>query len=400
MRSLNLRISVEEMRQRRGRVLREVWDRGLETMVLFNSTSIFYLTGFPFIPTERPACLVLYGGGKSFIFVPHLEIEHGQEAADVDEVLTYPEYPGETHPMVLLAGLMADKSLTGKPLAADARGYSSPWGYDGPTLEEVMPGTEVSVFPKLVERLRMIKSVQEIALIKESARWGNLAHALLQKYTKAGLPETAVEARAGFEATEAMNATLGPTFEPRGGLFRSGAGAGFRSQIGPHSALPHAITKNLTFRRGDVLGTGAGSVVWGYNSELERTMFVEEVSDDHRRFFHHMVNLQDIAFDAIKPGIPCSEVDRAVLEYYDREGLRQYWRHHVGHNLGLLGHEAPFLDIGDKTVIEPGMVFSVEPGIYVPGLGGYRHSDTVVVTGTGIDMITYYPRDLESLICR
>jgi Xaa-Pro aminopeptidase len=397
---LNLRISAEEMRQRREQVLREVGGKGFETMVLFNATSIFYLTGFPFIPTERPACLVLHGGGKSFIFVPHLEIEHGKEAADVDEVFTYPEYPGETHPMVLLAGLMADKKLAGKPLAADAHGYASPWGYDGPSLEEVMPGIKVSVFAKLVERLRMIKSPQEIVLIRESAKWGNLAHALLQKYTKAGLPETAVEARAGFEATEAMNATLGPAFEPRGGFGRSGASAGFRSQIGPHSALPHAITKNLTFKRGDVLGTGAGSVVWGYGSELERTMFVEEVSDDHRRFFNHMVNLQDIAFEAIKPGIPCSDVDRAVLRYYDREGLRPYWRHHVGHNLGLLGHEAPFLDIGDKTIIEPGMVFSVEPGIYVPGLGGYRHSDTVVVTETGIDMITYYPRDLESLICR
>lgn len=397
---MNLRISVEEMRQRRERVLREVGEQGFETMVVFSSTSIFYLTGFPFIPTERPACLVLYGGSKSFLFVPHLEIEHGKEAADVDEVLTYPEYPGETHPLKLLAGLMADKGLTGKPLAADARGYASPWGYDGPSLEEVMPGTRVTPFPKLVERHRMIKSPQEVVLIRESARWGNLAHALLQKYTKAGLPETAVEARAGFEATEAMNATLGPAFEPRGGLFRSGAHAGFRSQIGPHSALPHAITKNLTFRRGDVLGTGAGSVVWGYGSELERTMFVEEVSEDHRRFFRHMVNLQDIAFAAIRPGIPCSEVDRVVLEYYDREGLRPYWRHHVGHNLGLLGHEAPFLDIGDKTIIEPGMVFSVEPGIYVPGLGGYRHSDTIVVTETGIDMITYYPRDLESLICR
>lgn len=396
---MNLRISAEEMRQRRERVLREIGEKGCKAIVLFNSTSIFYLTGFPFISTERPACLVVHGGNESFLFVPHLEIEHGQEAADVDEVLTYPEYPGETHPMKLLAGLLA-KKLAGRPLAADARGYASPWGYDGPSLEEVLPGTEVKLFPKLVERHRMIKSPQEIALIRESARWGNLAHALLQKYTKASLPETLVEAKASFEATETMNATLGSTFEPRGGFMRSGAHAGFRSQIGPHSALPHAITKNLTFKRGDVLGTGAGSVVWGYGSELERTMFVEEVSADHRRFFDHMVNLQDIAFENIRPGIACSEVDRAVLAYYEREDLMRYWRHHVGHNLGLLGHEAPFLDIGDKTVIQPGMVFSVEPGIYVPGLGGYRHSDTVVVTETEIDMITYYPRDLESLICR
>lgn len=397
---MNLRISSDEMKTRRERVLCEVGEKGCGAMVLFSTTSIFYLTGFPFIPTERPACLVLYGGGESFIFVPHLEIEHGQEAADVDEVLTYPEYPGETHPMRLLAKVMEEKGLAGKPLAADARGYASSWGYAGPTLEEVMPGTEVKLFPRLVEFHRMIKSPQEVSLIRESARWGNLAHTLLQRYTKAGEPETLVSAKASFEATEMMNATLGPSFEPRGGFSRSGAHAGYRSQIGPHSALPHAITKNLTFRSGDVLGTGAGSVVWGYGSELERTMFVDEASAEHRKYFKHMVNLQDIAFAAIKPGAKCSGVDKIVRKYYEREGLLANWRHHVGHNLGLLGHEAPFLDIGDDTVIRPGMVFTVEPGIYVPGLGGYRHSDTVVVTDAGIEMITYYPRDLGSLICR
>jgi len=397
---LDLKISVAELRARRARVLREANAEGCGAMVLFSTTSIFYLTGFVFIPTERPACLVLCGNNESFLFVPHLEIEHGKEAADVDEVLTYPEYPGEVHPMVLFAGLMTQRGLAGKKLAADGRGYASAWGYAGPTLEEVLPGTPLKLFPRMVEFHRMVKSPQEISLIRESARWGNLAHTLLQRYTKAGAPETMVESRASFEATEMMNATLGPTFEPRGGFGRNGAHAGFRSQIGPHSALPHAVTKNLTFRQGDVVGTGAGSVVFGYNSELERTMFVDEVSDQHRAYFDHMVNLQDIAFAAIKPGIPCAAVDRAVLDYYDREGLRHLWRHHTGHNLGLLGHEAPFLDIGDQTIIEPGMVFSVEPGIYVPGLGGYRHSDTVVVTPDGIDMITYYPRDLDSLICR
>lgn len=397
---MNLRISVAELRQRRAKVLREVEGRGMGAMVLFNSTSVFYLTGFSLIPTERPACLVLYDGGKTFAFVPHLEIEHVQETADVDEIVTYPEYPGETHPMKLLAGALTDKGLGGRPLAADGRGYASPWGYDGPSLEEVMPGTKVTTFPKLVEGHRMIKSPQEIALIRESARWGNLAHAYLQRYTKAGRCETLVEAQASLEATEAMNAALGPGFEPRGGFGRTGALAGFRSQIGPNSALPHAITKNLTFRRGDVVGTGAWSVVWGYGSELERTMFVEEASAQHRQYFDHMVGLQDTALGAIRPGIPCSEVDRQVLAYYDRHGLRHTWRHHVGHGLGLLAHEAPFLDLGDQTIIQPGMVFSVEPGIYVPGLGGYRHSDTVVVTGDGIDRLTYYPRDLESLICR
>jgi len=74
-----------------------------------------------------------------------------------------------------------------------------------------------------------------------------------------------------------------------------------------------------------------------------------------------------------------------------------YWRHHTGHSLGYGMHEAPFLDVGDQTAIEPGMVFSIEPGIYIPGLGGFRHSDTVLVTHDGIEILTSYPRDLDAL---
>jgi len=88
-----------------------------------------------------------------------------------------------------------------------------------------------------------------------------------------------------------------------------------------------------------------------------------------------------------------------VSAFYEKHSLWDYWRHHTGHALGLLGHEAPFFDVADDTVIKPGMVFSVEPGLYVMGLGGFRHSDTILVTETGIEMLTYYPRDLESLIC-
>ena len=110
-----------------------------------------------------------------------------------------------------------------------------------------------------------------------------------------------------------------------------------------------------------------------------------------------MVALQDTALNAIKPGAKCSDVDRAVRAYFDQHNLMPYWRHHSGHAIGLRYHEGPFLDSGDDTTIEPGMVFTVEPGLYAPHLGGFRHSDTVVVTQGGIEMLTYYPRDLASL---
>jgi Xaa-Pro aminopeptidase len=113
--------------------------------------------------------------------------------------------------------------------------------------------------------------------------------------------------------------------------------------------------------------------------------------------FEHMRAAQQTAFDTLRPGATCADVDRAVRRYYEANDLLPYWKHHTGHGIGLRYHEAPFLDLGDQTVLRPGMILTVEPGLYAPDLGGFRHSDTVLITEEGLEILTYYPRDLESL---
>ena len=242
-----------------------------------------------------------------------------------------------------------------------------------------------------------VKSPAEIALIRESIRWANLAHRLLQRYTRVGVTETEVEQRASAEATFAMLDAIGEIYRAQSFTAR-GAHAGYRGQIGRNSAIPHALAGNLVFEQGDVLVTGASAPVWGYLSELERTMFIGEPTDEQARMFGHMKALQETAFDAIRPGALCSDVDKAVRAYFAHHDLFPHWRHHTGHAIGLRYHEGPFLDTGDHTEIRAGMVFTVEPGLYDPELGGFRHSDTVLVTDDGIEMLTYYPRDLASLV--
>jgi Xaa-Pro aminopeptidase len=278
---------------------------------------------------------------------------------------------------------------------ADQDGY--PWivGYRGPTLAE-QTGEKPFLLTAFIEDQMAIKSAAELALIKESVKWGNLAHMLLQKYTHVGASETEVSLRAGMDATLAMMDTIGPIYRAQS-IFSSGAEAGYRGQIGRNAAIPHSLANNITFKEGDVLVTGAGAPMWGYNSELERTMVIGPASDAQKTMFDHMLALQDAAFKALEPGRRCSDVDLTLREYYDKHDLMQYWKHHVGHAIGLRYHEGPFLDQGDLTVLKPGMVFTIEPGLYVPELGGFRHSDTVVITDEGIEILTYYPRDLESL---
>jgi Xaa-Pro aminopeptidase len=167
--------------------------------------------------------------------------------------------------------------------------------------------------------------------------------------------------------------------------------AGFIS--GPQTALPHGHTANRRLEEGDVLITGASADVDGYYSELERTMFVGEPSDRQRRHFELMLEAQETAFEAMGLGVPVADVDRAVRSFFESEGIADLAQHHVGHNIGLGGHEPPYIDAGSDAVMEAGHVYTIEPGLYTDD-AGYRHSDTVAVTADGLDFLTYFPRDL------
>lgn len=386
-------ISREE-RAGRARVAFDYVSAEVAALVLFDDQFIQYYTDFVFHPTERPVALVVSREGERTLFVPDLEREHAAQAGQLEYIVTYPEYPGQEHPMDLLCQHLASLGLTDYTIGIDYDGYPPVMGYTGPLLSERVSVKRISAG---LDRQMSLKSEHELELIRESVRWGHHAHELLQAYTAPGLTENEVEARATREATQAMNEALGPDFRSRN-RWLGGAVALYRGQVGMNSALPHAININATFDVGDTLVTGAGAGVYGYLSELERTMFLGEPSIEQRRYFEHMLNLQDVAFEQLRPGVTCASVDEAVRAYYEREGLTTYWRHHVGHSLGQRIHESPFLDIGDMTTLEPGMVLSVEPGLYVPGLGGFRHSDTVLVTQTGMERLTAYPRDLGGLV--
>lgn len=390
-----LRLTDSEYLRRRETILERLGERGIEALVLFGPNNVSYFSRFGFIPTERPMGFVLTPNSTA-LFVPHLEKEHAEEFALVDEIVYYPEYPGERHPFETLKELLQKLDLGGSKIGVDSDGYGQIYGYRGPSVSDLLPEAEIVRVLDDIEYMQMINSEEELTLIRESARWGNLAHVLLQEYCAVGVSETEISMRASFEASQVMIRTLGPEYRPMSfGAFT--AMAGFRGQIGKDSALPHAMTSNAKLKAGDVLVTGAGAAVWGYGSELERTMIMGEPTDEQARLFNLMFDVQTLALDALKPGITCADVDREVRRFFKVNGIEQYWRHHTGHAKSTLIHEAPFLDIGDDREIEVGMVFTVEPGIYVPGFAGFRHSDTVAVTETGFEWLTYYPRDLESL---
>ncbi|ELZ08196.1 xaa-pro aminopeptidase [Halovivax asiaticus JCM 14624] len=365
--------------------------------VWFGATSIEYLTGFDHIQTERPVCLAVTPETAE-ITVPRLEVERVEPNPRIDAVHHYHDYPGG-RPIAIAAEMLAGLGV--ETVVADSDGAPGTMGYEGPALSAFVEVDDQA----WVSRMRWEKSDAELDLIRESARWGNLAHRYLADYTEVGVHPVTVSQRASMEASRAMLDTLGDEYVAR----TRGSGPAFAGYItGPQTRLPHGHTANRRLQAGDVLVTGAAANVDGYHSELERTMFLGEPTDEQRHYFELMVEMQDVAIDALGPGVPIADVDEAVRDYVDEQGVADLYQHHVGHNIGMGGHEPPYVDQGwgdhcetdatsyddEDAIMQPGHVWTIEPGLYTDEYG-YRHSDTIAITEDGIEWLTYFPRDLE-----
>lgn len=395
---VKLVIRQDEYEKRIEKVREELAKRKLDALYLTNGISFFYLTGYSYIATERPAALIIPLEGEITFMGPQLEKDHiPLKTSLVKNIYTYPDYPGQKHPMEFFAQFLRELGLADKRIGIDnMAGASGIFGYRGPPITERLPKTKFVNARDIVDNMRQVKSQAEIQLIRESVKWANLATTLLQEYVEPGRWDVEVSLAASYEASTIMKKTLGPHYVQNHWALAPVL-ALFRGQVGEMSAIPHSIGTGRCIKEGDVLIGEAAAEIGGYCCELERTMIVGKPSEKQKKYFKVMVEAQDAALKAFKPGAKCSDVDKAAAKIFRKAGLTSLVRHHTGHGLGLEGHEPPWLDIGDETVLKPGMVFSCEPGIYEPKFAGFRHSDTVVITEDGAEVLTYYPRDLDSL---
>ena len=186
-------VPVAEHIERIAQLRRRLQDSGFVACCLFGSIRIFYFTGFNHIQTERPVALVIPVEKDPFALVPSLEEEHVNASRTmIPQIFVYPEYPGLKHPMQYLHDAFLDQGLTRGRVAVDSDGYGGIWGYDGPALSTSIHGIEVVSCRKMFDEMRQIKSDGEIALLKESAKLGNLAHGILQSLMHIGKQEIAL----------------------------------------------------------------------------------------------------------------------------------------------------------------------------------------------------------------
>ena len=365
----------------------------LDAVCVFYPARIAYLTGFHHVPTERPIALVLGPDAYTALIVPAVEKEHAEQLEGIDRLDVYFEYPGMEHPMERVGVALAEVGVQPSRVGADHDGAVPRQGYRGPSLGDITGKPPIDA-EMLVESLRRVKSPAELECIQLSCDWAVRAHRRMQDAIATGKTEMESYAPAEVETLREMVAEM-PGWSARGVEAGSGLTAMFVG--GRATFMPHSFIRGVGVQPGDVLSSLASANIDGYVSELERTIVVGEPSPARRRAFEAMLALQARAIEEMKPGVPAAEVEMEVVRLAAELGVRDELRHHAGHAIGLEGHEAPFLDRGEEAILEPGMVFTVEPGLYYAELGGFRHSDTVVITDDGCRVMTNYPRALAEL---
>ncbi|MFP9062216.1 M24 family metallopeptidase [Natrialbaceae archaeon A-chndr2] len=378
-----------EFQSRIDRVRDKIRNADVNAGIWFNATSIEYLSHFYHLQTERPVALAITPD-ETAITVPKLEIMRLEENPVIDETYHFFDFPGEG-PMKMITKMIEDLEI--ESAAVDMNGPPGAYGYEGPPLSDFISIETQS----WVDQMRWVKSDAEIAVMNEASTWAHLAHQYLVDRMEPGAAQGTISQEASQKASRAMTDALGDRYVPRTGIYFMGP-----AHTGMHSAEstgePHPYPTNRKLEKGDGIVTAAEANVDGYLSEIERTMFLGEPDEEQKEYFHIMLEAQTTAIEESGPGVQYSDVAQAVWDVFVENGVEDHAYHHVGHNLGMQTHEPPYVDRGSDVTMEPGHVFTVEPGIYIQGHGGYRHSDPVLITEDGTELFNYWDRDLESNI--
>jgi Xaa-Pro aminopeptidase len=236
--------------------------------------------------------------------------------------------------------------------------------------------------PGLIENKRLVKDKGEIALIRKAVLVGSRLFKGLVGTIRPGVRENAIAAELEYAARKAgCDAMSFPT------IIASGA----------RSALPHGCASDQPIPRRGFVVCDFGVILTGYCSDMTRTLYVGRPDKLARNFYQAVRDAQLAGIEAVRPGVPVAEVDRAARRVLKNAGLGRYFTHSTGHGVGLEIHEAPRIASGQTEVLRPGMVITIEPGAYVPRKWGVRVEDMVVVTERGCEVLTPTTKELISI---
>jgi Xaa-Pro dipeptidase len=349
---------------------------GLDGLVLNPGPSLTYLTGLHFHLSERPVVCFFTPRGEPVLVLPELESAKAKDTAYELSYLTYSE-DLSTWGAAFQNG-MDNAGLRKGKVGVEPRRLRV---LELRLLEEASPGTEFDSAEGTIADMRMRKDPGEVEAMRIAVEIAQKALESTLPFIKVGVTELEVAAELTLQLLRHHSAPQLP-FYP---IVASGPG---------NSANPHAFPGNRVMVPGDLLVIDWGATCEGYYSDITRSFAVGEVDEELRRIHQITLEANEAGRAAAAPGVTCGEVDRAARKVIEQAGYGEFFIHRTGHGLGMESHEAPYIRDGNPRVLEPGMSFTIEPGIYLPGRGGVRVEDDVVVTRKGLECMTDLPREL------
>ena len=349
-------------------------DAGLDALLVSPGPDLRYLTGYEALPLERLTCLVLRSGGDPVLVVPRLEQPAAASSPAGSMGIEMAPWEETEDPYALVASLTSGAQR----VAVD----NHMWAEKVLRLRAAMPDSEQLLAGDVLRELRMRKSASEVAALGRAAAAIDRVHERVPQWLRAGRSEREV----GADIAEAIRAEG----HDRVDFVIVGSG--------PNGASPHHELSDRVIEPGDpvVIDIG-GTTSDGYCSDSTRTYVVGEPPEDFLAYYGVLQRAQAAAVAQVRPGVSCGAVDAAAREVITDGGYGDRFIHRTGHGIGLETHEDPYIVAGNDLPLEPGMAFSVEPGIYLPGRHGARIEDIVVCTDEGVDSLNRTSRELVIL---
>jgi Xaa-Pro aminopeptidase len=372
---------IETPHQSRLKALRELLlSKQLDAYLVLDRSNTFYLTGF-----AGTFSILLIGCDAAYFITDFRYIERVRKSMS----LSRGRHTGYT--------ILMRKRNYGHTISTIARlkgwrriGFEETITYgDLERLRSADPQRQFCSAPRMIESLRMIKDASELRTIRRAATLCDAVMARIRRFLRPGLTERKI--------AQTIRTLIESVGDP-------GSSEAFPTIVasGPNSSMPHHETGDRVLRRGDVVTIDLGIRLEGYCSDITRTFFLgAPPARGGRRVYEIVLEAQSRALERVRPGVAAFEIDRLARRSIARHGYGKFFGHGLGHGVGIDIHEGPYLKREDKTVLSSGMVFTIEPGIYLPGRIGVRIEDMVALSGQhGCEILTHAPKDFSSAVLR
>lgn len=365
----------QELTQRIRALQEKLVEKNYDAYIISAEEDIWYYTNITYKPEERPFFIIIEPLKSPTLLVPKLEESHVKKGIIEYSVISYWEYPavrGENSYDVLNQYIQGCTRV----------------GIEGNIRADLLQHIEAKevALDHLVEDQRKVKSVYEVTQIRQSAKiceeaMGSIFKSIyrgataLEPFTLSRRVQTELIKKKQFDPVTSSLLTV---------VWNA-----------PRSAMPHSIPDiQDRFEKGPNVAMTYYRIN-GYAAECERTFFLDRPSVDDIEMFTHMQNARQEALRHVRAGVRAEDIDAATRNYFEHHGLAKYLLHRTGHGVGLRNHEGPYIAQGSEDVLEENMIITIEPGLYIDGVGGYRHSDTIRVMKDGYEILTQYPSALQ-----